>query len=83
MYYIELASNATKVIKAGPGTLWGVVVTNAGTSWNFQILDATVSSGSLVAGYKAIAGATKVSVPAAGTPLYFNCGFTQGLVIVT
>lgn len=83
MYYLEIAANATTQVKVGSGTLASIIITNAGTSWNFRILDGTANGSSVNSGYGAIAGGTKVAVPAAGTPLYFNCGFSQGLVIVT
>lgn len=83
MNYLEIAANATTVVKASPGRLQSIIVNNAGTSWNIRVLDGTVAAGAVASGAVAIAGNTKFAVPAAGITLPYNCDFSKGLVIVT
>jgi hypothetical protein len=76
MQYKELAANATTTLKTGPGYLQGITVNNAGTSWTLQIFDSVAGSGT------AIAGGTAFTVPAAGTGLNYDYGFSNDLTIV-
>ena len=78
MQYKELATNSTTTIKTGPGFLQGIVVNNAGTSWTLQIFDSVSGSGTAIGG-----GTAAFTVPVAGTNLNYDCGFSNGLTIVT
>ena len=77
MLYKEIAATGTTVLKTGPGYLQGVTVNNPGTGpGTIQIFDNGAASGT------AIAGATAFALPAAGSFLDYDCGFTNGLTVV-
>jgi hypothetical protein len=73
--YTEISSKTSTQVKSGMGILHTLTVTNAGTSWTFQIFDNTACSGTAIAGGSAFTGV-------AGT-LTFDAGFSKGLCIVT
>jgi len=79
MQYQEITDKATHVLKQGAGYLQGIVVNNAGTSWTLQIFDDVTATSPKAT----IAGATALTIPAAGTSLPYDCHFSNGLTIVT
>ena len=79
--YVSINSLATTVVKTGPGVLWGVYVTGAGSATTVNTYDNTAASGTQLT-IPAATTTTTGSV-ATGIPTGIGIPFTNGLTVVT
>lgn len=77
--YSRIATQATTVVKAGPGMLHTITISSGtAATATIQVFDNTAGSGTLIFSYTQGAAA-----PTAPVTLIFDCRFSIGLTIVT
>ncbi len=77
LHSVAITTNATTVIKNGPGVFYGLISTAAGTTWTAQVFDNTAGSGFALTPAVAVAqGQFTSAYVLGGQGIYCDIGIT-------